>query len=91
VSFDPSGKYGAIQITDLKKRMILSAPLAPMIDHVARSKKNAGSDTVAIDQMSFEKESDKAKLEVVFQNLTIEGSSEDSTFNAVVYVLSSIK
>ncbi|MCO7124741.1 DUF4153 domain-containing protein [Sporolactobacillus shoreicorticis] len=90
VSFEPTGKYGTIQITDSKESVVLSAPLAPMIDHVEKSKKNAGSDTVAVDQMSFEKENDKAKIKIIFQNLTVEGVS-DNSFDATVYVLSSIK
>lgn len=89
VSFDPTGKYGAIQITDSKERVILSAPLAPMIHHVEKSKKIVGTDTVAVDQMSFEKENDKAKIKVVFQNLTLEGTLD--SFNAMIYILTSLK
>ncbi|MET1247441.1 DUF4153 domain-containing protein [Sporolactobacillus sp. STCC-11] len=91
VSFDPDGRYGAIQITDSRERVLLSAPLAPMIHHVERSKKTEGSDTVAVDQMSFEKENDKAKIKVVFQSFTIEGASDTTSFNAMVYVFTSIK
>ncbi|MFT8311692.1 MAG: DUF4153 domain-containing protein [Sporolactobacillus sp.] len=91
VSFDPNAKYGAIQITDSKERVILSAPLAPMINHVEKSKKIEGTDTVAVDQMSFEKENDKAKIKVVFQNLTIEGASANTSFDATIYVLITIK